>query len=98
ALSMDTQSRSLAVLLDKSCSPRGGLMNAWLINIGGEPVRVPVALKTTLLPTGSVTTAAMSPAPDGGHVAPGLAVHVQFPPVRSGGKESVTTPPVALVS
>ena len=56
---------------------------------------VPVAVKTTLAPTGTVTAVLMLPLPDAGHAPPPVAAHVHVTPVRVAGKASVTVAPLA---
>src|SRR5688572_9452836 len=56
---------------------------------------VPVAVKTTLAPTGTVTAVLMSPLPDAGHTPPPVPVHVHVTPISAVGNRSVTMAPVA---
>ena len=56
---------------------------------------VPVALKTTVAPTGTVTGVLMLPLPDVGHAPPAMPVHVHVTPVSVVGKASVTVAPFA---
>ena len=56
---------------------------------------MPVAVKTTLAPTGTVTGVLMSPLPDAGHAPPLVPVHVHVTPIRGVGNVSVTVAPVA---
>ena len=56
---------------------------------------VPVAVKTTLAPTGTVTAVLMLPLPEAGHAPPPVAAHVHVTPVSVAGKASVTVAPLA---
>ena len=56
---------------------------------------VPVAVKTTVAPTGTVTDVLMLPLPDAGHAPPPVPVHVHVTPVSVAGKASVTVAPLA---
>ena len=56
---------------------------------------MPVAVKTTLAPTGTVTGVLMLPLPDVGHAPPPVPVHVHVTPVSVAGNMSMTTAPVA---
>ena len=57
---------------------------------------VPVAVKTTVAPTGTVTGVLMSPLPDVGHAPPPVPVHVHVTPVSVVGKVSVTVAPTRV--
>ena len=57
---------------------------------------VPVAVKTTLAPTGTVTDVLMLPLPDAGHAAAARApAQVHVTPVSVAGNVSVTVAPIA---
>ena len=56
---------------------------------------VPVAVKTTLAPTGTVTAVLMLPLPTAGHAPPPVPAHVHVTPVSAAGNVSVTVAPIA---
>jgi hypothetical protein len=91
---------SVAVLLAVlgSVTPPGAATEAVLVK---EPVAagliVPVAVKVTLPPEGSVTAWLMLPLPLAVHVPPAVPRHVQVTPVRAVGNVSVTVAPVAVL-
>ena len=60
-----------------------------------EGLTVPVAVKTTVAPTGTVTDVLMSPLPGAGHAPPPVPAHVHVTPVSVVGKTSVTVAPIA---
>ena len=76
--------------------PCGG--NTWA-TLTSSPVAagstVPVAVKTTLAPTGTVTGALMWPVPAAMQVPPPAPMHVQVTPVSVAGNVSVTVAPIA---
>ena len=89
-------SRSVAIADVRLACPSGGSTCAELTS---SPVAagltVPVAVKTTVAPTGTVTAVLMSPLPDAGHAPPPVPVHVHATPVSVAGKASVTVAPLA---
>src|SRR4051794_29432004 len=76
--------------------PVGG--NTWA-ELTRSPVAagltVPVAVKITLAPTGTVTDVLMWPLPDVGHAPPPVLVHAHVTPVSIAGNVSVTEAPIA---
>ena len=89
-------SLSVAIADVRLASPAGG--STWA-ELTRTPVAagstVPVAVKTTLAPTGTVTGVLMSPLPDAGHAPPPVPVHVHVTPVSVAGNVSVTVAPLA---
>ena len=81
-------SRSVAIAEVRLACPAGG--NTWAA-LTSSPVAagstVPVAVKTTVAPTGTVTAVLMSPLPDAGHAPPPGAVHVHVTPVSVAGND-----------
>jgi len=58
---------------------------------------VPVTVKVTVPPTGTVTLWVMGPLPAAVQTPPPVPAHVQVTPVSAAGTASVTTAPTALV-
>ena len=89
-------SLSVAMADVRLARPAGG--SAWA-ELTRTPVAagstVPVAVKTTVAPTGTVTDVLMWPLPDAGHAPPPVPVHVHVTPVSIAGKTSVTVAPLA---
>ncbi len=55
---------------------------------------VAATLKVTAPPTGILTVASISPAPEAGQVAPPLLLHVQVTAVNAAGSASLTVAPL----
>ena len=90
-------SLSVAIAEVRLAKPAGGTTWAALTR---SPVAagltVPVAVKTTLAPTGTVTDVLMSPLPDAAHAgAAPLPTQVHVTPVSVAGNVSVTVAPIA---
>src|SRR5580765_2506386 len=89
-------SRSVAIADVRLACPAGGSTCA---EFTSSPVAagstVPVAVKTTLAPTGTVTGVLMAPLPDVGHAPPPVPVHAHVTPVSVDGNVSVTVAPLA---
>src|SRR5207344_1432500 len=85
------ESLSVAIAEVRFATPAGG--STWA-ELTRSPVAagstVPVAVKTTVAPTGTVTAVLMVPLPDAGHTPPAVPVHVHVMPVSVVGKASVT--------
>src|SRR5580765_4876756 len=89
-------SLSVAIADVRFASPAGGSTWAELTRTPvAAGLTVPVAEKTTLAPTGTVTSVLMAPLPDVGHAPPAVPVHVHVTPVSAAGNVSVTIAPIA---
>ena len=89
-------SLSVAIAGVRLACPAGG--SAWA-EFTRSPVAagltVPVAVKTTVAPTGTVTDVLMAPLPAAGQVPPPLPAQVHVTPVSAAGNGSVTVAPLA---
>ena len=90
---------SVAVGVLRTASPAGGVAVAVLTR---KPVAlgatVPVAVTTTLAPTGTFVAMSMSPLPEAApQTPPALAAHVHDTPVNVAGKSSWSRAPIASV-
>src|SRR6478736_690236 len=89
-------SLSVAIADVRLANPSGG--STWA-EFTKTPVAagstVPVAVKTTVAPTGTFTVVLMLPLPDGEHAPPPVPAHVHVTPVSVVGKRSVTAAPIA---
>ena len=95
--SVPMASRSVAIAEVRLACPAGG--STWAA-LTSSPVAagstVPVAVKTTVAPTGTVTGVLMSPLPDGGAgAAARCPAQVHVTPVSVAGNVSVTVAPLA---
>src|SRR5436190_6610481 len=87
---------SVAIVELRLSYPSGG---ATLAELTRSPVAagatVPVAVKTTLAPTGTDTGTLILPVPPAGQVPLLMPAQVQVTPVNAAGKVSVTVAPIA---